>query len=246
METMRYNPDIPGTDLRSDTPYIISERTQAQWLARAWLAGLSVGVAKMFYFLDLETDTWSNATAYLRDEGIKPVVCVINTMCTMLGSATYVSKTTYSNNDVYLMFFQSGGTAIAAVWSRNDDNYTISVPAGTGGIQATDIMGNPMSLASSQGMLQVPVNGYPLFDYLDAVVGKPACRGALDQPAGCQQWNDRGHPVAKLNAPAARTLHVKLCSGRFAIWPVKNNPGISDARNNAVIRMEPTECLERR
>ncbi len=39
--------------------------------------------------------------------------------------------------------------------------------------------------------------------------------------------------------PSRSTMNVngKICSGRFAIWPVRHNLGISDARNDVVIRM---------
>jgi len=158
-----YDPDLPGVET-DWSPNIISERAMAQYIIRAYLAGMASGVERMFYFLDQDTAVWQFPSGLLREEGIRPALCAINTLCRVLEYTDFVREVKL-RDDVELMVFRGRGYSAAAVWTTAtpERKVTLHVPLPISDLQVTDFMGNTVPMPRGARELGVSFDGSPVY-----------------------------------------------------------------------------------
>ncbi|MBI3922884.1 MAG: cellulase family glycosylhydrolase [Armatimonadetes bacterium] len=164
-----FDPNMPGTE--SDwTPFINTERQQAQYIIRAYLQGMAAGVPRMFYFLNEDSVTRPFQEALLREEGIRPAICALNALCRTL-EFTEFYRELKPRQDVEIMVFRSKEKSAAAVWSLTSPERKglLRVPLRPDDVQVLDFFGNerqfvPQSRPRAKATgLTIPFDGCPTY-----------------------------------------------------------------------------------
>lgn len=158
-----FNPDIPGVET-DWSPLIISERAMAQYVVRAYLAGMASGVERMLYFLDQDTATWQFPAGLLREEGIRPALCAINTLCRVLEFTDFVRDVNLAV-DVELRVFRGANRAAAAVWSTAvpERRCVLRAALAAKDVVVLDFMGNTIKFPANARQIAVPFDGAPAY-----------------------------------------------------------------------------------
>ncbi len=155
-----YNPDIPC----NWESYILSERAQAQYIVRAYLAGMAAGVEHMFYFLhqDSEKSPWQSGL--LREEGIRPAICAINTICHVLEYTGFVQDIRLKD-DVQIMVFKGKEYSAASVWctASPEHKYVLHVPLAAADVEVLEFMGNTVQFPEDAREIAIPFDGSPAY-----------------------------------------------------------------------------------
>ncbi len=158
-----YNRDIPGVET-DWAPKILNERTQAQYIIRAYLAGIAARVEHMFYFLDQDTSREPFPSGLLREEGIRPAYCAINTICRVLEYTDFVQDIKL-RDDVQIMVFKGKEYSSSAVWCTTspERKYVLRVPLVAGDVEVINFMGNIVQFPKDAKEISIPFDGSPAY-----------------------------------------------------------------------------------
>ncbi|GGF84780.1 hypothetical protein GCM10010912_32460 [Paenibacillus albidus] len=172
----------------------VDEKTQANYLLRAYIVALANGVEKIVWY-DLINDGIQNINednfGLLRNPNDKlgsltpkPAYTSFATMTKMLKNASFVRRDS-TDSDIRSYVFDKDGGNVRAIWSTS-----ASVPAvihTTSPIQITDMMGNTQTYTPYNGNVFVTLSNEPFFvvgevasvekNSTFALIGEPAQAG---------------------------------------------------------------------
>ncbi len=253
-----FNPHIPCVE-RDWSPAIISERAQAQYIIRAYLAGMAAGVERMFYFLDQDTVMRPMPSGLLREEGIHPALCAINTICRALEYTDFVQDVELQD-DVELMVFRGADHVAAAVWctATPERRYVLRAPLAAADVQVLEMMGNTLEFPQAAKEIGIPFDGSPAFiistKLSPEALAEALSRARLEGGGPVSIQHEAGPPVSVGRVflkPGA--LEVEVCnetakpaSGKLSVLPPRPvNWGLrdeaaefADLPPGAVVRIE--------
>jgi hypothetical protein len=160
----------------ADITNMSDQRTQAEYLVRSAVTSLSLGVAKYFWFLSIDTPSFPYG---LLDSNQRPKAAYVayGVMASLLNDATYVGPITGTGLVGYK--FTKGTKTVAVLWSSGNPVSTNASQLGlpTGTLTFIDLMGRKQSI---QYYTAFTVTTSPVFMTSNRISGDANDDGAVD------------------------------------------------------------------
>lgn len=149
----------------------VDERTQANYLPRAYVVALGNGVEKVVWY-DLINDGIQNINednfGLLRNPNDKlgsltpkPAYTSFATMTRMLNGASFASRDA-TDTDIRSYVFDKNGSNVRTIWSTSASSIPVVIHT-TAPIQITDMMGNTDTYLPYNGMVFVTLTNEPFY-----------------------------------------------------------------------------------
>ncbi|NLH99707.1 MAG: LamG domain-containing protein [Chthonomonadales bacterium] len=149
------------------TPDGVTPRTQAAYLARAYLLAASTGLVERMFWYRLHDSgpdrTYADDNYGLCEEDMtpKPAFFAHRTMAVLLGDARPDGELSVGGG-VRALCFRSPQERFAAIWHPSGRTW-VAVHVGKQRVTMTDLMGNSASVASPHGVLLLEADDMPKF-----------------------------------------------------------------------------------
>jgi hypothetical protein len=142
------------------------EKSQADYLVRSWTLALSAGVEKMFWFPFYSYDSAELNEPHpgglvREDYSIKPVFVAHRVMAEHLVGAEYSRRIDVGPN-ARCYVFSKGDEELAVLWAV-EDNQPISLTTKAQQVKVVDIMNNPSTISTRQGLLRFSATASPTY-----------------------------------------------------------------------------------
>ena len=146
----------------------VTPEQQAQYLVRSWLVNISHEIDLSIWY-DWKDDTWGEMEEYDRHFGVitgtsepKLTYTALKTLTTTLDGYEFVRRVATTSDKDYLLLFQKDHSGILVAWT-SDAPHELTIPNGTGDIQAIDMSGNAVTLPVNEQGLTLSLTGSPQY-----------------------------------------------------------------------------------
>ena len=132
--------------------------------------------------LDQDTKLWNFPVAPLREQGIRPVVCGINTLCRAVEFTDFVRDVDLQA-DVTARVFRGADHSAIAVWSNTslrssttpEGKYVLRAPLNARDVEILDMMGRTLKSRNGSREIAVPFDGCPAYIVSRNLSGEQLC-----------------------------------------------------------------------